>query len=164
MNKHHHSLGQESITTGLIGAGVVALWFLALDLIKGQPLITPSVLGQVIIFQKTDPNLVEPVMAAVAGYTALHLAAFLTLGALATWLVFQADRNNIARFALLILFVTFEVFFYGLIVMFFQGTSGLFPFWTVLVANTLSAVAMGWYLYRRHPALKRALEREALGA
>src|SRR5262249_13550107 len=59
MSTHHHSLGQESITTGLIGAGVVALWFLALDLIKGQPLITPSVLGQVIIFQKTDPNLVE---------------------------------------------------------------------------------------------------------
>ncbi len=164
MARHHHSFGRESIITGLIGAGVVALWFLILDLVKGQPLITPSVLGQVFILGKSDPDLAQPMMVAVAAYTALHIAAFLTFGALVTWLVFQADRNNIARFALLMLFVAFEVLFYGLIVMFLQGTSGLFPFWTVLVANSLAAVAMGWYLFRRHPALWRALEREPLGA
>jgi hypothetical protein len=164
MAKHHHSFGQESIMTGVIGAGIVALWFLVLDLIRGQAFTTPSVLGQVILFGNSTPELSRPVFAAVAAYTALHIAAFLILGALVTWLVFQADRHNIARFALLMLFVAFLGFFYGILVMFFQGTSGLFPVWSVLIANTLAAAGMGWYLLRRHPALWRGLAREPLGA
>jgi hypothetical protein len=164
MATHHHSFGKESMITGLIGAGIVALWFLVIDLIQGRPLTTPSVLGQVVILGKSDPDLSHPVLAAVAAYTGLHVAVFLLIGALVTWLVFQADRHNIARFGLLMLFVAFEVFFYGLLVMFFQGTSGLFPFWSVLVANTLAAIGMGWYLLRRHPAIRRALAREPLGA
>ena len=164
MAMHHHSLGRESIATGLIGAGVVALWFLGLDLLRGQPFITPSVLGQVIVFRNDHPDLVRVVPAAVAAYTAVHLVAFLLLALVVTWLVFQADRHNIARFALLMLFVVFEAFFSGLQVMFFESTSGLFPLWTVLAANTLAALSMAWYLYRRHPALRRGLAREALGA
>jgi hypothetical protein len=164
MTRHHHSFARESILTGLIGAGVVALWFLILDLSRGQPFITPSVLGQVVIFRNATPDLTRPVIAAVAAYTVLHVVAFLALGAVVTWLVFKADRHNIARFALLMLFVVFAALFSGVLVMFFEGTSGLFPFWTVLGANTLAAVAMGWYLYRRHPAIRRGLARDALGA
>jgi hypothetical protein len=164
MTTQRHTFGKESIATGLIGAGIVALWFLILDLIRGYPLSTPSILGQVIIFGKQEPDVASPVMSAVAAYTALHVAAFLVLGALVTWLVFQADRHNIARFALLVLFVAFEVFFYGWLVAFFQGTSGRFPFWTVLIANTLAALGMGAYLFRRHPAIRRALDGEPLGA
>ena len=161
---HHHSFGKESMTTGLIGAAIVMVWFFIIDLIHGQPLATPSILGQVVLYGKAEPEIVRPLLPAVAAYTGLHIAAFLLIGTLVTWLVFKANRHNIARFALLVLFVTFEVFFYGLLVMFFQGSSGLFPFWSVLAANTLAAAGMGGYLFRRHPALRRALAREPLGA
>src|SRR6185295_8018568 len=76
MLKHHHSFGRESIATGLIGASVVALWFLILDAVNGQPLSTPSILGQVIIFGHETPVAYPPVWPAVAAYTALHIAGF----------------------------------------------------------------------------------------
>jgi hypothetical protein len=164
VTQHHHSLGRESIVVGLIGAAAVALWFLIIDSIAGRPFTTPSILGQVVLFRQTTPNVEVVQWNAVAAYTGLHLAAFLGLGGLITRLVFWADRNALARFALLMLFVVFEVLFYGFITMFFEGTRGLFPFWSILAANTFAAAAMGWYLYRRHPALRRALAREPLGA
>lgn len=164
MSNPHHSFRNESLATGAIGAGVVALWFLVLDLINGQALVTPSILGQAIIFGRgaAVTNVVD--YTAVAAYTVLHLAVFLVIGALVTKLVFLADRQGIFRFALLMLFVVFEVMFYGVVVMFLQGTRGLFPFWSILVANTLAAVSMGAYLYVRHPALRRGYLREPLGA
>ncbi len=149
--------------TGLIGAGAVALWFLLIDTIAGQPFATPSILGQVILFGQSAPTIGTPDWPAVAAYTGLHIAAFLVFGALVTKLVFLADRFGIFRFALVMLFVAFEVMFYGVLVMLFQGTSGLFPFWSILAANSLAALGMGTYLYRRHPALRRGLAREALG-
>ena len=163
MTRHHHSFGRESFVTGLIGAGAVALWFLAVDMITGKPFATPSILGQVFLFGKTTPEIGVVDWTAVAAYTGLHVAAFLVFGALVTKLVFLADRFGIFRFALMMLFVAFEFFFYGILVMLFQGTAGIFPLWSVLAANSLAALGMGTYLYRRHPALQRGLAREPLG-
>ena len=163
MTRHHHSFGRESIITGLIGAGAVALWFLLVDTIAGKPFATPSVLGQVILFGQTTPVTGAPDWPAVAAYTGLHVASFLLFGALVTKLVFLADRFGIFRFALMMLFVAFEVLFYGILVILFQGTAGMFPLWSILAANSLAALGMGTYLYRRHPALRRGLAREPLG-
>ena len=164
MTRHHHSLGRESLIVGLIGATVVAAWFLVIDFLNGRPLATPSVLGQVILFGQRTPTVTPIIWPAVAAYSGLHVAAFLLFGALVTKLVFLADLNGIFRFALLMLFVAFEVFFYGVLVMFFQGTSGLFPLWSILAANTLAAFSMGGYLFRRHPAIRRGFSREPLGS
>ena len=136
MPSHHHSFGRESLITGLLGAGVVALWFLAIDALAGHPFTTPSILGQVIVFRQDTPETAPVVWLAVAAYTALHLAAFLLIGALVTKMVFLADRNGVFRFALLMLFFAFEVMFYGFLLMFFQSTAGQFPIWSVLMANT----------------------------
>ena len=163
MTKHHHSLGRESFIVGLIGATVVAAWFLVIDTVNGRPFATPSILGQVILFGEDTPVLAPIMWPAVAAYSGLHMAAFLLFGAVVTKLVFLADLNGIFRFALMMLFVAFEVFFYGVLVMFFQGTSGLFPLWSILAANTVAAFSMGGYLFGRHPALRRGLGREPLG-
>ena len=39
------SILREGICAGLIGAAVVAVWFLLLDLWRGQPFLTPGLLG-----------------------------------------------------------------------------------------------------------------------
>jgi hypothetical protein len=145
---------REGVLAGLLGAGAVALWFLILDIIKGSPLVTPSVLGEVILLRNASPSLDVVNPRAVIGYTALHLAVFMILGIIVAKLVDLSERYGIWRFALLMLFVVFEVFFYWLVQLGFTATSGQFPLWTVLGANTLAAAVMGWWLYRRHPALK----------
>jgi hypothetical protein len=164
MEHDRHSFLKESAVAGLIGAGVVAIWFLLLDLIGRYPFATPSLLGQVLLFGRTDPVVTEPVWPAVAAYTAAHVAAFWLFGMLATRLVVLAARSMLALFALFVLVVTFEVFFYGIVLMFLAGTEGVFPAWEVFVANTLALIAMGAYLLPRHPEVRRRLAKQPLGA
>jgi hypothetical protein len=157
------SENREGVGAGLLGAAAVAVWFLILDLLKGKPLITPSILGEVVLLRNATPSLDVVNARAVIGYTALHLAVFMILGIVVAKLVDLSERHGIWRFALLMLFVVFEVFFYWLVQLGFTATSGLFPLWTVLGANTLAAFVMGWWLYRRHPALKAAFQSSPLG-
>ena len=155
--KHRHSLVKEGALCGLIGAAAVAGWFLAVDLLAGRPLFTPRFLGQAVT-RETDPTL------AVIKYTAIHLVAFLGFGLLVTELVHAAVKSPIFRFALVMLFVAFEFFFVGVALTVLEGTTGDFPVWSILAANTIATAAMGSYLWRRHPSLTRALSHEALGA
>ncbi len=155
-------IGREGAIAGLLGAGSVALWYLLFDLLNGRPLITPSLLGEVILLGRGTPGPAVD-MTAVAAYTFLHLAVFILIGTVAARLVDLAERQGVFRFALLMLFVVFEVLFYGLVQIGFAATRGLFPLWTVLGANTLAAVVMGGWFYRQHPKLKAAFRSSPLG-
>ena len=73
------SENREGVGAGLLGAAAVAVWFLVLDLLKGKPLITPSILGEVVLLRNATPSLDVVNARAVIGYTALHLAAFMIL-------------------------------------------------------------------------------------
>jgi hypothetical protein len=158
------SSGDEGTFAGAIGAVCVALWFFIIDLVQGHPLRTPSVLGQVLLFGREHPNLAQVDFGAVVAYTAVHLAVFLAFGfgivALTRW----AAREAAVRYAVLQVFLVFEVFFYGLLSLVSETTRELFPFWTVLGANTLAAAAMGLYLWRRHPEFRQLLRETPLGA
>jgi hypothetical protein len=164
MVRHHHSLGKEGAVAGLLGGIGVAAWFLTLDLLRGTPLRTPSVLGQVILFGNASPVTDRIVPGGAIGYTLLHLAVFIALGLFMTELVHLAVNSPLFRFAILMLFVVFQVFFYGFSYAFFVATRELFPWWEVLIADTLAVVLMVTYLWRKHPSLKRALAHESLGA
>lgn len=163
-NSDKHDLLREGILTGAIGAMVVAGWFLATDLLQGRPLSTPSVLGQVILYGITDPVVSPPTTGPVIAYTLLHFGAFALFGVVVTQMVHLAMASSLARFGLMIMAVVFELFFFMLTYAVFTGTSFLFPWWSVLAANTLSLLAMSYTLVRRHPGLRQQFEREPLGA
>ena len=162
--RHHHNLLREGFITGIIGAAVVAVWFLVIDLAQGRPLATPSVLGQVILFRSTAPVITPVDSSAVVAYTLLHLGAFVLFGIAVTQLVHLAMSSPLARFGLMIVAVCFEVFFLIATFALFKGTSDLFPWWSVLAANTLSLAGMGLYLKRSHPGLRHQYQKEPLGA
>lgn len=154
---------RDGIVAGLLGAAAVALWFLIIDLMQGRPFTTPSVLGQVLLFNARAPATSVAVPGAVAAYTALHLAVFMLLGIGANKLVEMALQSSLWRFALVMVTVVFELFFWGLVEIGFAATRGLFPFWTVLVGNTLAVLAMVWYLSQCHPSLKRVFLTQPIG-
>jgi hypothetical protein len=164
MQEERLSAGDEGTYAGAIGAATVALWFLILDLIQGHPLRTPSVLGQVLLFGESTPSLDTIHFGAVIAYTAVHFGAFLLLGIGLCRLVRWAARESVVRYALLQVFLVFEVFFYGLLMLVSETTRALFPFWTVLTANTLAALAMGAYLWRMHPEFRQIIRETPLGA
>lgn len=158
-----HSVLGEGSTVGIVGAVIVALWFLALDLIDHRPFYTPSILGQVMMLGRETPSSAL-VPEAIAAYSFVHFAAFVLFGIVAVRLVHLATRQSFFRFALLLLVVGFEFFFYGFTYIFFAGTRGLFPWWSILGANTLAAIGMGAYLLWSHPGLRQSLNQEPLGA
>ena len=88
-------------------------------------------------------------------YTAVHLIAFALFGLCLTKMVHLSERSSVARYGVLQLLVAFLFAFYGVLAVASEVTRGRFPLWGVLVANLLAALAMGAYLWNRHPGLPR---------
>ncbi len=77
----------EGIVAGTIGAATIALWFLILDMMKGRPLHTPTVLGTA-LFRWREPLLSPeslPVsLEMVLMYTWNHWLLFCVIGGIAS--------------------------------------------------------------------------------
>ncbi|HEU5219606.1 MAG TPA: hypothetical protein VFU23_13180 [Gemmatimonadales bacterium] len=158
-----HDLLREGILIGAVGAIVVAGWFLVTDLLQGRPLSTPSVLGQVILYGITDPVVSPPALGPVVAYTLLHFGAFALFGVAVTQMIHLSMSSALARFGLMITAVVFELFFFMVTYALFTATSFLFPWWSVLAANTLSLLAMSIVTLRAHPGLREQFSLEPLG-
>lgn len=144
----------EGFITGIIGAGIVAAWFLLLDTIQNVPLWTPSLLGTV-LFKGTDAAVahqqVDPGM--VAAYTLVHHAAFIGVGLVASFLVSEIERIPPLGIALVFLFVFFETAFQIFLLAVGGPLLGGIAFWGVALANLLAAAGMAAYLWYRHPRI-----------
>jgi len=158
-----HSVMAAGTDVGILGGLAVAPWFLLLDTLAGHPFQTPSLLGQVVLFGDSTPATSHLVFGAILVYTAFHFAVFALLGMGLVVLVHWGVRDSVVRYALLPVFLVFEVLFYGLLEVLSERTHELFPFWAVVVANTLAAACMALYLWNRHPEFRAACREIPLG-
>src|SRR3989441_7725341 len=67
-----HPLLARGLVTGLIGAGVVAVWFFLLDVAAGHPLRTPAALGAALLFGASNVGEIQPNLGVVAAYTVVR--------------------------------------------------------------------------------------------
>ena len=72
---------------GSIGGSIVALFFLLVDIVAGQPLHTPSVLASAIFLGEVPvgPDVLR--LELVALYTLVHFVVFTAVGAAFAWIV-----------------------------------------------------------------------------
>jgi hypothetical protein len=154
----------EGVVVGLIGAAVVALFYFGIDLAQGQPMMTPSVLGEVFVMRRPEAVTTSMDLTAALLYTVAHVGTFIVFGLVLTWLARRAEDSSVARYAMLQLMIIFEFGYLGLLLIVSETTRGIFPIWTVLTANLLAAAAMLAYLWRHHPRIRGALGRAPLGA
>src|SRR5438034_9528936 len=77
------SVLREGVVAGLIGAVVVAVWFLFFDLARGRPFLTPGLLGGALFRRVTTPVALETTVADDLVYTLIHGLPFTALGAVA---------------------------------------------------------------------------------
>lgn len=161
MRMQNHSVVREGAVAGFLGATAVAVWFFFVDLIGGRPLFTPTVLGEglISIFGST----LESPAVNVIWYTIFHYAAFTLVGIIAVVLVHAGERMPSVLAGSMILFVAFELGFYGLVAMLQESILGNFAWYQILAGNLLAALLMGTYLWRAHPAMRDGLVRALEG-
>lgn len=152
---------REGISAGLIGATAIAVWFGVIDMIQGNMLATPIMLGTSLmsLFLGGDP----PSRAgAFIGYTIFHVALFCVVGIVLAWVVNASERVPSAFIGFAGLFVAFEVGWIGWTTVLSQGF-GQLTWLQVFVANLIGAGAMGWYIWRQHPNLAKRVDRVLAG-
>lgn len=151
---------ENGVLAGMVGAAVVAVWFLVLDLLtRGMPFYTPSLLGSIIFAGMDAEAVTGHEGASIFAYTGLHGILFLLAGTVLAWMFTQFERNPQFGMVLLLLFVTFEAILWGVGVSLVPALAGVVGAWAILVANLASAGAMFAFLLRRHPHALESLRR-----
>jgi len=155
MSERHSSI-REGIAAGFLGATAIAVWFLVVDVVSGHPLYTPDLLGRGLIsILGKPPAMPDTMVTHVLAYTLFHYVAFSLVGVIVASIVHQSARTPAILAGFLIMFVAFELGAYGLAGLLTESEFGGLAWYQIFVANLLAAVLMGWFMWVRHPGLKR---------
>lgn len=158
-----HGTVREGVVAGVLGATGVAVWFLLVDTISGQPFFTPRVLGEAVKSIVAPESFASPFVI-VALYTLFHYAAFILAGVAIMGLIHGSARHIGLLAGMVILFVALEVLFYGFVLMLQMATrlEGI-AWYQVGAANLVAAGLMGRYLWVKHPELTHRLNESLSG-
>lgn len=148
---------REGIIAGLIGAAIVAVWFLVYDAARGRAFHTPALLGAAAFQGVQDPTRVPTSAQLVAQYTVLHGVVFALIGVLIAYLIVSAQRQPNRLLVLFIALLCFEVFFLAVLTWLAHPVLTDVGWWAILLANGLAATGMLIYFFVGHRALGRAL-------
>jgi hypothetical protein len=150
-------VSQEGLIAGVLGAAVIAVWFLIIDTVAGRPLHTPTILGTA-IFRRgaglASPETVPVSLEMVVLYTWVHALVFCVIGGVAARLLAVAERQPNAGFGILLVFVVFEFGFLVVTLLFAEPVLHALTWPAILGGNLLAALAMGAFFWRRHPTLQ----------
>jgi hypothetical protein len=147
------SVLRRGLVAGVVGAAIVALWFLLLDAVRGKPLFTPALLGAAVFHGVSRPEEVLIAAGPVIGYTVLHVLGFVAFGIVAAGLLVASEREPAMFIAFVLLFAAFEVFFFAALGAFGRSLLGALVWWAIFSGNLLASVGMLWLLLRAHPRL-----------
>lgn len=157
-----HLVVKEGLIAGFLGATAVALWFLIIDTIAGRAFFTPTTLGAGLL-SFFGPRGGEGAGVQVIAYTIFHYTAFMAVGILVAFVVHRAKQEPSILAVFLILFVAFELGFYGFTGVLSHSGLGRLAWYQVLAGNVIAAITMGTYMWRLHPALKEELQHALVG-
>jgi hypothetical protein len=127
------------------------------DIIYATPFATPAGLGRGLLRLFGPPGS-EGTATFVVAYTIFHYVAFILAGLLVSIVVHWARTSPTVLAGALILFVIFEIGFWGISSALEQSPLlGALGWGAVAVGNLIAAIVMGFYMWRTHPELKHEL-------
>ncbi len=150
-------VAREGVIAGMVGASVVALWFLAYDLASGEVLRTPAMLGAMLFEQAPLTATAAVTAPLVIGYTVLHLLAFAGFGIGIAILLAASEWEPFLALGVFLLFSVFEVFFVGFVTVIDQSVLEALGWWKIVAGNILALLAMTAYFMRGHRGLRLKL-------
>ncbi|MFW6078703.1 MAG: hypothetical protein ACODAE_03730 [Gemmatimonadota bacterium] len=147
----------QGLVTGFIGYAVIVGFFFIANLIQGRPpFYTVAVLGGTLFYGWTGPEDVEVWAGPVLAYNGAHLLVFLLIGMIAAWLAAESEGGPQFWYLGISFFIFGLIHIFGAILWLGGLVRAVLPALTVVTATLLAAVAMAAYLWRMHPALRRA--------
>ncbi len=158
-----HPILRDGIVVGLIGAVSVALWFLVVDIFAGTPLFTPAALGSAMFSGLRDPSAVVVGWQPVLAYSLVHLVAFVVVGGVTSTIVAETEQAPDLIWLVVEFFVVLEMGFYGVVALLFTPILAGLAWVNVALGNLIAAMAMGCFLWRVRPRLRRALLEQLMG-
>lgn len=157
-----HTIWRDGIVAGVLGATAVAVWFLGVDTLYAEPFATPAALGRGLLRIFGPPGN-EGMLTFVAAYTVFHYVAFMLAGIVLSVIVHWARTQPTVLAGAMMLFVAFEIGFYGLSAALQESPAlGTLGWGQVASGNLIAALVMGGYMWRAHPELKEEFN-HALG-
>ena len=105
----------DGAVAGLIGALVVAVWFLIFDVIRGHALETPALLAATILHGSHSHEVHRGLALLALEYSLIHFGAFVAFGIAGGLLLEACETESALLFSLAIFFVAFEVFFIAVV-------------------------------------------------
>lgn len=148
----------HGIVGGLVGAAVLAAWFLVLDVMRGHVLYTPTLLARMLLSAGAGRSPDVPVEGSIGltlGFTAVHALAFAAIGLTIAEFLRRVDLVHSKALPVVLLMVALGVTFFAFGVLYAAvGPGGLGPRET-FIGNVLAAFAMAAYLGRTLGASRR---------
>jgi hypothetical protein len=146
-------VAREGVTAGLVGAIVVALWFMGYDLASGNSFHTPAILGAMVFQNANMTDGIKATLPLVLGYTILHFFAFVTFGVALAILLAASEWEPFMALGAMLLLAVFEVFFVGFVSLVDQSALEVLGWWKIVAGNILALIAMTTYFIRSHRGL-----------
>jgi hypothetical protein len=141
----------EGMMAGVIGASIVAVWFLLVDVAFREALFTPSLAGDFLFGPNPDQHALPIDLERVSAVIVLHGLAFILLGIAAAWFVSRFVEHPTSPGLALALFVLLEAFFVIGSALAMPGAASQIGHAWIAAANALAAGGMALYLRRsRH--------------
>src|SRR3984893_18388458 len=141
----------DGAIAGLLGAGVVSLWFLIFDAARGHAFETPALLAAAIL-HGGHPEGIGAIQL-ILEYSLLHFLAFVVAGIVGAHLLEAAEGEPTLFVSLLVFLGAFDVFFIGVVMFLGPAVMHEITWWGIVVANLSATVVMLYYFLSRHPAL-----------
>lgn len=107
--KFDRSAAARGAIGGALAATAIVLFFLIVDALEGRPLETPAFLASV-LFGREE---LDRGVALIAGYTVLHYAVFVALGAVVAWALDRSRTPPALLLGIVVGFLLFDIVFYA---------------------------------------------------
>jgi hypothetical protein len=141
----------DSFYSGAIGGSVLALFFLIIDLLDGQPLFTPSLIGTVLFSDVPAESVSGVRLDMVAYFTLIHFVAFGLLGVGFAFLFHEVELHSRHPVEVLLLFLLiFEGASMMVALALVPGVTSQLGAFRVFLANLFAATSMGLFLMASH--------------
>jgi hypothetical protein len=151
----------QGLVAGFVGYAAVVAFISLANLVSGRPVFhTAAALGTTLFYGLSDPTALAIEPGPVLAYNGIHLTLSLAAGIVAAWLLFETERHHFIWYFVLFIFVA--GFLFSLLAIGIVGAeiAHLVPWWSVVAANLVWAVALGGYLWYQHRGLLARLSEE----